>query len=284
MKNLSRIMGGIWITTSLLWVGFGVAGLLYGLNWLENLEMGLDDNLQLIVDSLDPVHVLALEAMDIVSSTQASLTTVQLSVHDASIALADARPLLWTTTKVITTDVPDALDGVQESMPSLIETAKSVDETLTWLSGFGFTIPNPFGADWSYDLGINYNPEVPLNRAMEDMSGNLEGVPDDLRKMKESLNDADANLVIVSDDLALLATDLETMNQQIADISPQIESFSRNIEDIQASFRNVQETIPQSFRTAQKVAVAVLVLLVVTQLPSLYMGWILVQGKLDNLN
>ena len=282
MKNLSRVMGVIWIITSLLWSGFGIAGLFYGLNWLENLGMGLDGNLELIIDSLDPVHELVLEATDIVSSTQASLSTVQLSMHDTSVALADARPLLWTTTKVITTDVPEALDGVQESMPSLIETAKSVDETLTWLSGFGFTIPNPFGADWSYDLGIDYAPEVPLDQALEKISSNLEGVPEDLRNMKESLDDADANLVIVSDDLALLAGDLENMNAQIAEITPPLESFAGNIEEIQASFNDVRETLPKSLGTVRKVTMAVLALLIVTQVPSLYMGWILVSGKLHD--
>ena len=172
----------------------------------------------------------------------------------------------------------------EDSMPSLIETAKLVDETLTWLSGIGFTVPIPFGQDWSFDLGIDYAPEVPLDQALEDMSGNLEEVPDDLRGMKESLSTADSNLVIVSDDLALLAGDLETMNQQLADINPQLELLGENIENVQVSFREIQEKIPASFRTAKIVIGLIFGLLVFTQVPSSYLGWLLISGVINSSN
>jgi hypothetical protein len=280
MKNISRIMGVIWIITSFAWVVLSISGLLYGLKWLENLEMGLNDNLILLVDSLDSVHGIVTETTDVVSSTQTSLGSIQLSVYDASNAFDEARPLLWTTTKVVTNDVPAALDGVQESMPSLIATAKSVDETLIWLSNFGFTIPNPFGADFSYDLGIDYDPDVPLDQAMENMSGNLEGVPDDLREMEESLNNADENLVVISDDLASLAGDLDILNEQIADIYPRLDALAASIENIQDSFEDMQDGFPHSFETARKILMGILVLLIITQIPTIYLGWVFSSGKL----
>jgi len=283
-KELSRVMGVIWIVTSLSWAILGVAGLIYGINWLENIQISLDDNLSKISKSLDSVHSLVIETTDVVSSTHQSLETVQHSTHDVGVALTDARPLLWTTTKVVTIDVPDAIDGVQDSMPSLIETANSVDETLTWLSGIGFTIPIPFGQDWNFDLGIDYAPEVPLDQALKDLSGNLEEVPDDLRGMKESLGTADNNLVIVSDDLALLAGDLETMNQQIADINPQLESLAEDIKIVQNSFQEIQEKTPESFKTAKNIFGLVLGLLVFTQVPSMYMGWLLINGAIISSN
>ena len=280
MKNLSRAMGVVWIIISVLWIVLGVAGWLYAFDWLDNMQASIDNDLDKVIESLDGVQSLVIETSDVVSSTHQSLATVQLSTHDVSIALADARPLLWKTAKVVTLDVPDALDGVQDSMPSLIETAKSVDETLTWLSGFGFTVPNLFGPDWSFDLGISYNPEVPLDQALEDMSGNLVDVPDDLRDMKESLNTADANLVIVSDDLALLAGDLETMNQQIADINPQLEALTDNLENVQRSFQDIQDKMPASIETVRKVIGLILGLLIFTQIPFIYMSWLLINGTI----
>ena len=257
-KSLSRAMGIIWITTSLLWAVLGIAGLLYGLNGLENIQAGLSDNLTLAVESLDSVHALVDETTEVISATHQTLRTVQQATHDTGTSLADLRPLIWTTTKVVTIQVPDALEGVQDSMPTLIETAKSVDETLVWLSGFKFTIPNPFGTDWSYDLGVDYHPEVPLDQALEEMSGNLEGLPDDLRDMEEDLDAADANLIILSDDLADLAGDIEIANQQIAEITPQMESIANNIEAIQQSLQATQEAIPKSFETARNIMLVIL--------------------------
>ena len=278
IKNVSRVIGVFWISTSLLWAGLGVVGIYYLSSWLDATQANLEDNLTLVVDSLESVRVLVDGSTDVISSTHQSLTTAQISVHDVSTALADLRPLLWNTTKVVTLDVPDALDGMQDSIPSLIETAKSVDETLTWLSNFNLTIPNPFGSDWTYDLGITYNPNVPLDQAMEDMSQSLEDVPDDLRDLDESLAATDANLIIVSDDLAYLAEDIETLNQQIQAIVPQMEGLAGNIEEIQATFEEAQESVPESFAFAQKIMLAILGLLILTQIPSLYMGGLLFSG------
>jgi len=221
-KQISRFMGIFWIVVSLLWAGLGLWGLTAGMEWLSATQSALDENLSLMVDSLDSVEGLILETTDVVSATSQSLTTTVSSLENASIAVADMRPLIWQTSKVVTEQVPDALDGVQDSMPTLIATAKSVDETLRWLSSFGFTVPNPFGADWTYDLGINYAPEVPLDQALEEMSGNLEGTPDDLRAMEDDLDTVDADLLLIRDDLTQLSEDIAVLNAQLQQANPQL--------------------------------------------------------------
>jgi hypothetical protein len=271
-------MGIILIIASVMWAILAIAGLFYGLKFLERLQTDLGANLDLVIDSLDTVHSLIGESTDIVSSTIQSLDTVQDTMSDASIALSDLRPLVWRTKLVVTDDLPEALEGVQESMPSLIATAKSVDETLTWLSNFGFTVPNPFGPDWSYDFGIDYEPEMPLNQALETTSGNLEGLPEDLRNMKESLKSADDNLEIMSDDLAQLASDLEDVSQEIADINPQLSLLSEDIVSIQESFRGVQEKIPGTIKTARRIIIVVFGLILFTQIPALYLGLRMTSG------
>ena len=277
-RTISRIMGTIWIIASVLWAVLAIVGLFYGLSFLERMQSNLENNLKLVIDSLDSVHSIVDETTDVISSTYQSLETIQGTMGDASTALDDLRPLLWRTRRVVTDDIPEALDGVQESMPSLIATAKSVDETLTWLSNFGFTIPNPFGPDWSYDLGINYAPDVPLDQALDTIHGNMEGLPEDLRKMKGNLNTADDNLVTVSDDLARLADDLEDINRELADINPQMDLLAAKIESIQDSFGEIQDGIPRAITTVRRVMTVVLGLIIFTQIPALYIGWVMVSG------
>jgi len=190
-NNLSRVVGAIWLVTSIFWGILGVMGILYVSSWVENMQSKLEVNFLVIDETLNSVGDVINETGAVISSTNQSLGTLQNSLSDASTTLSDIRPLIWKTTKVVTTDVPDALDGVQVSMPSLIETAKSVDETLTWLSNFEISIPNPFGRDWNYDFGISYNPEVPLDLALESMSQNLVDIPDELRDLDRNLSDTD---------------------------------------------------------------------------------------------
>jgi hypothetical protein len=280
IENLSRLFGVIWICIGLLWIGLCVLGIVYGVEWLAVAEVGLTGNMDLIVDSLDSVHGVIIETTTVVSSTHQTLITVQTSTLNASNSLDDMRPLVGKTTKIIATDVPNALDGVQDSMPSMIETAKSMDETLTWLANFEITIPNPIGSDWRYDFGIRYDPEVSLDQALDDMSQNLIGVPEDLRGLEESLSALDANLVIVGEDLANLAGDLNTTNQEVERVVTDLQKMSDNMEEIREVFVETQARIPDTFEAAKKIVIGILGLLIITQIPSLFMGGLLVSGEL----
>jgi len=278
-KQISRVMGGVWIFTSFSWAVLGVLGLIYGLSWLESTESKVDEKFGLLVDSLDAAENLVTESTKIISATHQSLDNIGNSTEDASSTLTDMRPLIWKTTKVVTEDVPTALEGVQDSMPSLIETAKSVDETLNWIANFQIVIPIPFRADYVFDFGISYAPEVPLDQALENMSGNLEGVPDDLRVMEEDLDNLDANLLIIRDDLSLLSNDIETLTDQIASVNPRLNALAARISDIEESFSEIQNTIPISFEKVKNILIGVMGLLLLTQIPSFYMGWLLIRGS-----
>lgn len=279
-KNLSRIIGFIWICTSVLWATLGITGIFYVSTKMSTAETVIDEQLNLVIDTLKTTEEIVVHASEVVSSTQQSLTSVQKSVHDASVGLSDLRPLLWETTKVVTLDVPVALDGVQNSMPSLIETANSIDDTLTWLSVLEITIPNPFGNNWNYDLGISYDPEIPFNESLEELSSNLEGIPDDMRNLDDSLSTADENLLLISDDLAYLAGDIDLMKSQIQEFNPRIESLAGNMEDARLRFHNVQDKLPEFFETTQKLLIALFALIFFTQIPSLYFGWLLINGNI----
>ena len=145
VKNVSRVMGVIWISISILWAGLGIAGILYGSNWLESVQSSLDDNLILMADSLESIRILAEGTTDVVSSTHQSLMTAQVSVQDASVALEDLRPVLSKTTNVVTLEVPSALDGLQNSMPSLISHQPRASPLLPVLPvGTTIVFPQPY--------------------------------------------------------------------------------------------------------------------------------------------
>jgi hypothetical protein len=281
-KNISRIVGVIWIVTSLMWGILGAMGLIFISGWVESAQSKLEVNFLVIDETLDSVRDVIIETSDVISSTNQSLGTLQNSISDASTTLSDIRPLIWKTTKVVTSDVPDALDGVQESMPSLIETAKSVDETLTWLSNFKITIPNPFGSDWNYDLGISYNPEVPLDQAMESMGQNLVDIPNELRDLDQNLSDTDNNLKVVSEDLSQLSDDINNTNERIEGVVPRIDGFIGHMDDVQISLRETQSSVVIFFDHCKRVLTVILILLIISQIPSMYLGIQLVRGDSSN--
>ena len=278
-KQISRFMGIFWILLSLLWAGLALWGLFSGLGWLGATQAAVDDNLSLAVESMNSIEALILETTDVISSASAVLTTTVTSLENTTAALTDMHPLIGQTGKVVTVQVPETLEGIQNSMPTLIATAKSVDETLAWLSGFGFTVPNPFGADWHYNLGINYAPEVPLDQALDEMNENLADTPDDLRAMSDALDAVEADLLLTSDDLTQLSEDVAALNMQLQETVPQLTQLASNTAEIRTSFSAAQAGLPLLFDTFTCFARWIMILLLLSQIPFLYMGWLLTKGR-----
>lgn len=271
-------MGIIRLLVCLIWAVMSIAGMFYGDEVIQYSQDLLDRNLTQAEENLAVVYDLLGESGEVLISVEESLDTVRDAIVDVTFTLTDTRPLIDETSRVITQDVPEALEGVQASMPSLIETAAAVDETLTFLSAFQFTIPNFFGDDWQIGLGIEYDPEVPLDQALDDLSSNLEDIPEDLRGMESDLNNASINLLTLRDDLSVLADGLYAVNQQVEDLNPQIEKLAENLLDMQTSLAEMQEKYVDMLPTIRLVYMAFLSLILLGQVPSAYVGVMLMRG------
>jgi ABC-type transporter Mla subunit MlaD len=242
--------------------------------------MGLDRSLVMAVESLDIVHDSLDLSMGIVASVGDALNTVGATAVDVSQAIMEARPLLDETSQMVTEDVPEALDGVREAMPNVVNAMRLVDRTLFFLAGFQFTIPNPLGADMNLGLGIDYAPEQPLGEAFDAVNTGLEEIPGTLRDMKGNISAANSYLLAVSGDMSTLSGELKTVTEQISEVQPQLEEAAANIDDVRGSVQGIRRTLPQTLDHVRKILVGVLALVGVSQVPSIYVGWLLFRGGL----
>jgi len=270
--NLPRTMGVIRLLVCLVWSAISIAALSYGDRLIQNSQDFVGSNIALAQENLEIVADLLDKTQLVLQSVEETMDTVWDAIVDVTFTLTDTRPLLDEASQVITQDVPDALDGLQESMPTLIETAAAVDDTLTFLSAFQFTIPNFFGEDWEIGLGVDYTPEVPLDQALVDLSSNLEDMPGELRGMQNDLDNASANLLTLRDDLAVMADDLYQINQQVADLKPQINVLAANVLDFQISFQKMGENFETVLPMIRLVYMAFFSLILVGQVPSAFVG------------
>jgi ABC-type transporter Mla subunit MlaD len=278
--SFGRVFGFVGLLTGVLWLALGLAGIFYGLRVLEDVSTRLDAGLQTTLDNLETVQDSLELSTSIIYSVNDTLETVELTAADASRTICEPRPLLDDASNVLTQDVPDALEGVQAAMPGVLSTASLVDQTLMLLDRFKFAIPIPFGQSIELGLGIDYEPEVPLKYALEDASSNLDGVPETLRDMRGSLDTASDNLATIGEDITALTKDLSTVNRQIAGIGPQLERFGESIGEIQGTIQTVQAGVPQALEQVKVGLVGAMALLSLTQIPSLYVGWLLLSGRL----
>ena len=265
---------------SLIWIALSVVAIIYAHRTIQQAQNWLGESLTPLIESVDNLHAIMDESNDVLVGVEESLDSVQDTTVDVTLLLTDTRPLVSETTEVIASDVPDAIEGIQTSMPSLIETAATVDETLKFLSNFQASIPIPFRDALSFGLGIDYDPEIPLDQALEDLGGNLDGIPENLRGLEEDLTTANDNLLVVRDDLSALADDLYEINQELKDINPQLEALTEDVQALQSTLAGVEERAATLLPILRTVTIAFFALILLAQLPTIYMALLVLRGDI----
>lgn len=278
-RTSSRILGFSKIFLSLIWIIGGILGIFYGLKGLQHLETSALDNLNSVKSNIELLKQLINNSIDVVETTDQSLSTIEQSSIDAGLGLVDTRPMIAKTSQVVTQDLPLALSEIQASMPSVIGTAALIDQTLYVLSRFRFRIPNPFGTDLEMSLGIDYQPEIPMEEALIQLSENIEGIPERMRSLETDLNITNSNLGTMSENLINVAYDLDLIREQVADIIPIFDLMINNLDSFQASIEQTSAGIPRFFRTTRVVLISIMVFVILNQIPSIYWSYHLVQNE-----
>jgi len=280
MKSFSsRIIGFSKIAIHLTWILIGFLGIIYILKGFVFIEDATIENLNIVNLNIDVLKGLLNESIDVIETVDQSISTIEQSSIDAGLGLVDSRPMISKTSQVVTQDLPIALDEVQTSMPSLMNAAAMIDQTLYLLSRFRFNIPVPFGNDIEVSLGVDYNPEIPLEDAFIQLSGNLEGIPQQMRSLKGDLDIANNNLGVMSENLIDIAYDLDLIREQVADIIPEFQEIIINLETIQSSIEKTIERFPKNIRIARNVLISLIVLMILGQIPSMYIGYLLTREE-----
>ncbi|KPL08114.1 hypothetical protein AMJ86_01905 [bacterium SM23_57] len=276
--RVSQVLGFSRIILNLMWIVVGVLGIIYGVKGFGYVEVSIMNNLSIADSNIEILRNLLAESIDIVETIDQSIATIEQSSIDASLGLIDTRPMITKTSQVVTQDIPLALDEVQTSMPNVIRAASMIDQTLYILSMFRFGLPNPFGEDIEISLGVDYDPEISLEDSLARVFGNLEGIPERMRSLESDLNMADMNLNTLGENLINAAYDLDLIRAQVADIIPGIEQLIANLETLQTGLQHTSDQLQQRIDVVQNFFIGLMILVILSQVPSMYIGYLLTNG------
>ncbi|MEM7117418.1 MAG: hypothetical protein AAF614_33610 [Chloroflexota bacterium] len=290
MNILRRLIGLILLLGGLLGIALSVAGVIYGRQAVDLLGNNVSNTLILAGNSLGTVEDTLLLAKASIADVNVSMVTVQKTANDVAKTLGDTRPLIQTANTLATNDVPMSIEAVQDAVPNIVEVAGVVDDTLITLSEFSlnqsFAVPNPLNPratlieiPLNFGLGVEYEPTVPFDAAVEQVGGSLEGLPDRLRTLEKDLIVADANLAVISADIYNVSLDLATINGRIAEISPLLDEYIRIINEIKDTLNNVREQINAQLETAKLVVLVIMIWIGLGNLAPLYLGIELLGGR-----
>ncbi len=245
-------------------------------------DQGLNDVLALTSETLGTVSKTLEQTKATIAEANNALDTAAEATVNLSKTMSDMSPLMESTTKVVSEDVPGNIEAIQDAIPNIVQVAGVVDTALTKLSNFGFktTIPIPFNPiDLEFDLGIEYEPDEPFDQTISALGDSLEGMPEELRSLQGDLETLSGDLELLAGNVDTAAGDIESINKQVALFIPILDEYLAIVGQIDDSLKGVSGQLASQLELVKTALIALLVFLSLTQLAPLYIGWELLAGK-----
>jgi hypothetical protein len=167
---------------------------------------------------------------------------------------------------------------MQAAIPALAGVAATIDQTLITLSQFRID-ETILGFDLQYDLGIDYQPQVPFDQAFIGLGEGLEGLPEELRSVDNNLAIANENLAAISDSITAISADINTINGRVAEVPGQIDQYITIVNQINDMLKRVRTQVVQQQEMVKLILTFVLIWWGLPQLALVMIGWDFLFGR-----
>jgi len=144
--------------------------------------------------------------------TTASLGALQSAIETTADTVDATSPAMDSLVRLTDVNLPGAVEAAQASLQTAQQGAEVIDGVLSALN----MIP-----------GVNYNPEVPLSSALENVAKSMDDLPNSFFNMK-------AGLIQTRDNLDDIQQGIRNMATNIADIKASLEGTQKVIDGYQA--------------------------------------------------
>lgn len=281
-----RILGLIILLTALVIAGGSVYAAYYVGDALAQLGSGIRTNLTLVSDSLATARNTLTLSRETFGDVNGGLGAAVQATDSAARTIADSRTLIDNVNTVTTREVPEAVEGIQNALPGMIEVSGVIDSTLRTLSSIGInrTINLPFGGSipLQFDLGIDYAPAVPFDATLRSFGASLDGLPESLRGLEDDLLLTNENLTALSTDLQTTSNNLAVINARVGEVLPLLDQYLLLADQLSVTLARVDADIERQIATLRLGAIGLATLLALSQLAPLYLGWELLTGRRDS--
>lgn len=278
---LKRLIGLIIILVAFGGLGLGAGLYIYGGQTLDSIGQEVVNIIDLTDRTLDNTREGLVNTQASLAEVNTTLDTVEDTTRDLSATIGDAEPLIDEVNQLITQEVPDSLDTVQETLPNLISVAGTIDNTLEALSNFGFD-ESFFGIPIQFDLGVEYDPEARFDDSVRELGETIEDIPGQLRELEDDLTTTSTNLNNLSADLSVLADDLGAINESLVEFDAVLAGYIVIIDDVKAELARLESSLPTQLELLRTGLLITAVYLALTQIAPLYLGLELMLGKRNN--
>ena len=229
---LRRIIGFLLIVAALGGLIFSLYGLVSVWRLRPVALNNANSSLDLVQASLDTTKQGLTVADQSLNSTMASIGALESAVTTISKTFEDSVPVIQTLTDLTATELPQTVVSAQTSLVAAQESAKIIDSVLRALVSIPFV---------NKDI---YNPPVPLDVALGDVSKSLDGLPASLKSIGTSMKATSGNLEIMRADMDQMATTIRGINTGLEDAQGVIQQYQQLINDLDQRLENTRPKVP----------------------------------------
>ena len=169
---------------------------------------------------VDDVAVATEAAALSVTSIREVIDDVESAARSGSRALRAVEELLTEIGDSAAEDVASSIESAVDAMPGIIQTGRVIDRTLSALSF----------------VGVDYDPAVPLDEALEALEQSLDPLPGEIREQVELLEEATQDIAAISQSSSDLAASLLEIRIDLLDAEGLVAEAAINVEDVSRRF------------------------------------------------
>ncbi|MEJ2600457.1 MAG: hypothetical protein P8Z00_19130 [Anaerolineales bacterium] len=196
-----------------------------------------------------------------------SINALQTTVQTTAETIQASTPLVDTMATLTSKDLPDTYVSTQAALLAAQQSAKIIDQVLQTLTSLPFV---------SSDL---YNPPVPLNVALAQVSISMQNIPGSLATMQASLNTASQNLATIQASITLMASDISSIQASLEDSKAVVEQYQILVNNLLARVQYLEGRLPVWINGGYALITILLLWAGIAQIGLFLQGWTLLEGK-----
>jgi methyl-accepting chemotaxis protein len=187
-----------------------------------------------------------------ISRTGEAIDAIESATRSTARALGSVSAIVDETSEVLGGDLADGIEAAVESLPAISDTARVIDRTMRALSL----------------VGVNYDPEVPLDVSLTDLEESLRPIPEQLRSQIALLESVQGDVDQIASEAGAHAAVLLEARIDMMEAERVLESTSANVDAAVEGIASLEADI-ETYDTLARVVViaATLTLLAVAFTP-----------------
>lgn len=217
-----------------------------------------------VTETLEPISGIVVnlsETVDaslvMVDRTTAAIESIESATRSTGGTLDSVSQVIGDTAAIVEGSVAESLDSAVDTLPALVDTGRVIDGTMRTLSL----------------VGVDYDPEVPLDESIAQLERSLRPLPDQLRDQVTLLTEVQDDVEQIALDAESLASVMLQARLDLTAVEEVLESASENAATAARRVEEIRSDVDTYDTLARIVVVALTVALLAAASAPLIIGF-----------